>query len=267
MRWLYISLIAVTVPFVQIHSQVKGLSASKLVSLTTQPVPFHKIEFEPSFSFFSAHHRWTDSHERELLYSSKDSVEIAKELGFRFTYGVGKNTEVGSYITSNTGTIAFSLKHKFFDNSKVSFAALAGTTIFSQDGLYSRQLCNDENGISYIGGLIGNVILNEKWSADFDIQRQVFVKREFRSSCSNSFANFDLSYRPVPSIQLINSFNYYHGNDRAEKVQSDRFTITPGAAFESSDHFIVVVGVPMDVWGRNAEIFKGVSFALTILFD
>jgi hypothetical protein len=95
----------------------------------------------------------------------------------------------------------------------------------------------------------------------------VFVKKGLRSSCSNTFANFDVSYRPIPAIQFINSFNYYHGNDKAENILSDRFTITPGAAFESSDHFIVVVGIPMDVWGRNAEIFKGLSFALTILFD
>ncbi len=267
MRCFFILLMVVIIPFSQIKSQVKGLSASKLVSLTTQPVPYHKIEFEPSFSFFSAHHRWTNSHERELLYNSKDSIEIAKELGFRFTYGVGENTEVGSYITSNTGTIAFSVKHKFFDNSKVSFAGLAGTTIFSQDGLYSRQLCNNENGISYIGGLIGNIIMNDKWSADFDIQNQMFIKKGIHSSCNNTFANLDVSYRPIPSLQLINSFNYSHGSVNAERMGSDRFTLTPGVALESSDHFIVVVGLPLDVWGRNAEIYKGMSFALTILFD
>ena len=265
MRYLIILLIGIFPA--KVYSQVKGLSASKLVSLSTQSVPYHQIEFEPSFSFFSANERWTNSHDREQLYRQDDSIALAKELGFRFTYGIGNKTELGSYITSNTSTIAVSVKHKFFDNSKVSFAGLGGVNIYSGDGVYSRQLCTDENGTSVVAGLIGNIELSEKWSADMDAQSQVFLNKDFNADCQNTFANLDVSFRAAKKLQVINSFNYYRGNDKAGNIINERFTITPGAVFESSGQFIVVVGFPVDVWGRNTEIYRGISFALTILFD
>lgn len=64
----------------------------------TQSVPLKQIEFEPSFSFINAKKRWTTSGKRENLFNKSESLALAKELGFRFTYGIGSKTEVGEIL-------------------------------------------------------------------------------------------------------------------------------------------------------------------------
>lgn len=267
MNKIYVLLLLLAIPFVKVDGQVKGLSASKLVALSASTVALNHLEFEPSFSFFRAENRWNSYGKKEQLYQSADSVLLSKELGFRFTYGLGEKTEIGSYICSDAGTVAISAKHRFVEKTGLMVAAFGGGSLYTSNEIYERNVCSEENGMATSLGAVSSFSISPKWSSDADFQVQQIFNDHWNSRCFGLFSNVDVSYRPKESLQLIASFNYFYGKKKDEKYTVNRFSITPGITIETASQFIVVVSFPNDVLGRNMEAFKGISFALTIMLN
>lgn len=257
----YIITVTLTNPAI---GQVGGLSASKLNTLCTDPVPKNKMEFEPSFSFSRAKKQWDESRNKEYLFSSPDSTIHETGLGLRFTYGIIKNMEIGISVPTDLSSYSFGAKYRFAGNDHISVASILGTTInCSHHGFDSKQPSDDER-TTIAGGAVLTIQFNDELGIDLDAQLQKPIRTTLDGYHTGYYLNMDVGYKVIKTLQLVAGLNYNQSYYEDMLQNNQALILNTGVTIEAAEQFILVIYSPVPLFGLNQIVPYGFGFALTI---
>jgi len=248
------------------YGQVQGLSAGKLSVPNTSTVPQFAIEFEPSFSFgFSTKH-WNEAGWTAHSFQRGDSISVASELNFRFTYGVQDNLEIGTSMPSNLHSFGVGTKFRFWEITGNSAAIIAGVNFPLGNKNYST-VSNDASAEHFspavaIGGIFTHDFSDaDSW--DFTIHRQYHLTS---GSSSDTYIFSEFGKYLTPDFQVCGGI-IYENHSFGNSDNQHKLAANAGVTIEYAKSFIIVLNTPIDLFGKNMEKSIGFSFALTILFE
>ncbi len=259
---------------VNVFGQIAGVSASKLLNVCTDPVPPKTIEFEPSVAVgFSKGFYNSDSKFNSYL-KNQDSLNVASNLSFRFTYGVMKNLEIGFLVPASMNDICIGAKYKFPFSFKKSttFGALAGVNLPLGNKGY-RLSENKNNGELFTYGIAGGVIISHFFTKDFSVDFNAVTQKNFPSATNKDFntsaffAGADFGYYFIKGIQAIIGFNYSSFDFNDENLRRYSFVLDFGFTIEQAKNFLLVLNTPVTIAGKNIDKTFGFGFALTTTID
>lgn len=245
-------------------AQIGGISASKLTTLCTQPVPVKAIEFEPTFGFSYSNEMWNETGKLIKTFETKDSVATSSKFGFRFSYGAIKNLEIGLTLPVDISSINCGMKYKLPFGNKVSFALLTGFNFPVGNQILSKNYRRSENTATYIGGLIMTYNFNEKLSIDADAQYQKYIKNISEKHKNDIFINTEIGYFIADNIQFVIGLNNFFTTFENSNSNSFLISLNPGITIERAENFILVLNTPIDLTGKNTDKTAGFGLALTI---
>ena len=248
-------------------SQIGGLSASKLGTLSTETVSVNKIEFEPFFGFSYACCHFNENRSETPLFASNDSLQIFSDLGLRFTYGVINNLEIGISLPIDVSTISFGAKYKLPIEGNHTFGILAGYNTLLGNNIFVRKNSINETTPAFVGGMIMSSKFSDKFSIDFMAQYQMHTILTANSHKNGYFISADAGYYLLKEIDFIIGMYYYFIDSENNSNSKSLFTINPGITIERAENFILVLNTPFDIFGKNEYKTTGFSLALTILLD
>ena len=249
------------------YSQVGGLSASKLGTLCTETVPAQTIEFEPFFGFASSTSFFDTDNNVQDLFLSGDSTQFFSSTGFRFSYGLMKNLEIGVSLPVDVSSVGFGAKYKLPIEGNFTLGILAGYNAIIGNDIYVRRNSTLESTSAIVGGLIMTYEFSDKFSTDFNIQYQTHTNSTTEGHGNGMFVSSDFGYYLVENVNFIMGMNYFY-KDLAEPDHSSQlFTLNPGIAIEKAENFILVLNSPIDLFGKNEFKTVGFGLALTIILD
>ena len=247
-------------------SQVGGLSASKLVTLSVDVVDHHKIEFEPAFAHFNSNGNWDSDGQLHDLFGSSDSVRHTTGFNFRFTYGLWDKLEIGASISTDLQRSNWGLRYIVYSKRKLGFALIAGANIPFDNKDFDKSIRLADNLTSVGGGVVMTTQFNENLSLDFNAQYQAFIKETNEKHKGSYYFNAELGYYLFKhQFQIIGGLGYQQSvfNEFTDKV----LTVFPGVTIETGKNYIIVISAPFDIYGENSIKNTGFVFALTLTFD
>ena len=249
-------------------AQVGGISASKLATLCTETVPYKSIEFEPMFSFSYSNQLWDKDGKLEYAFSSRDSIIVSSEFGFRFSYGVLKNLEIGVAAPAAMSSLSWGAKYRIPLGEKYCCGILAGFNLPLGNGIFSKNSQYSDVTPSIAGGIVTTFnIIEEKLCIDFDVQYQKYVKQVDDKHLGDIFLNSDIGYFITKNIQMVAGINYSETRFEQKMNNSYLLTLNTGLTIECAENFILVLNAPFDLAGKNVYKSKGFGMALTILIN
>ncbi len=266
MKKLSLSILITLFSF-NLYAQVGGLSASKLGTLCTTAVPEGSIEFEPFFGYALSTNLFDSNGDVQPLFSTSDSTMKFSASGFRFSYGLMKNLEVGVSLPVDVSEIRFGAKYKLPLEGKLTMGLLAGYNTLVGNQIYARRNAAHEMTPSYVGGLILTYEFTDKLSIDMDAQYQKHTLITNLGHTHGYYINSDIGYYFMEKVNLIVGFNYYFKAYNESINNSHLLTLNTGIAIEKAEHFILVLNAPFDILGKNEYQTKGFGLALTIILD
>jgi hypothetical protein len=232
---------------------VGGISNSKVVVPSADPVEKGSFEIEPSFGL-------------EFTDDGIDTVRF--EAAGRFTLGALSNLEIGTSVgylniedselidtDRDFGDIEAGLKYRFLDEGKHSPFSLAyeGGVTFPTSG-------EDAPWVFEIGGLILTKNFSERSSIDADI---VFALIE--DDAWSLVTEIGYGYFIVPWFQPVIEMAYaYENRDNEDGVSV--LNITAGFTAPLTEWFTIIIGVTPDIYTKNVENKVILSSAFTFLF-
>jgi len=224
---------------ISLYSQIGGLSASKLNTITAESVAKNQIEFEPAFSITAT---------KGFGYNRFDSPIYNNSFGFRFTYGAFKNTEFGFSVPFDMSNFQFGSKFMFFSKDQISSAFFGGLNID-----FSTTIPEYQAG--------GGVILSTQNSEIFSTDLQIGYIYSFHEYNPNGFyVNMDNGVY-IGKIQYILGANFLKNIDL---ISNYELWLTPGITIEPAKNFLLVLMYPFTVWGDYYYTRRSFNFALTI---
>lgn len=250
-----------------VYSQVGGLSASKLGTLCTAPVPEGTIEFEPFFGYALSSNQFDSDGKVQDLYSTSDSTMSFAGSGFRFSYGLMKNLEVGITVPIDVSAVSFGAKYKLPMEGKLTMGLLAGYNTVIGNQVYDRRSSIYEETPAFVGGFIMTYDFSDKFSIDFDAQYQKHTYETLGGHSNGVFLNSDIGYYLMEKVNFIVGLNYNYKIFDNSDDDSYLLTINTGIAIERAENFILVLNAPFDLMGKNEYRTKGFGLALTIMLD
>ncbi|NOX16761.1 MAG: transporter [Chlorobi bacterium] len=256
----------------EVYSQVGGLSASKLSTLTTTTVPNSSVEFEPSIGVGFTRNMWNSDGALVPISAEDDSIFVGSNLFFRFTYGVSERLEIGATVPSDVNFLSFGAKYFIPFDEKLSFGVVAGVNAPIGNGgyrVFNKSINHLEYDPALAFGVIVSYLFNKDFSLDFDTQYQYHpgAKDEISLNAFDVFVNSDLGYYFVNGIQGIIGINYSGYFTGENNLGSYRVAMNVGATIERAKNFILVFSFPFDIIGKNTNRYYGFSLALTIMID
>jgi hypothetical protein len=252
---------------VNAYSQVSGLSASKLGTLCTAPVPEGTIEFEPFFGYASSTNFFDSNGDVQPLFSTADSTMKFSGSGFRFSYGLMKDLEIGISLPIDVSEVSFGAKYKLPLEGNLTMGLLAGYTTLIGNQVYDRRDAIHEMTPSFVGGFIMTYEFSEKLSIDFDAQYQKHTQETFDGHTHGFYLNSDIGYYLMDRVNFIAGLNYGYKVFNASIDNSSLLTLNTGIAIEKAENFILVLNAPFDLFGKNEYQTTGFGLALTIILD
>jgi len=247
-------------------SQIGGLSASKLASLTTKTVDYKKIEFEPGFFHSRSGRYWDSNGELKNIYATSDSLTAVSGMYFRFTYGLWKDMEAGFSISSDLSIAQLGFMYQFLKKSKFGLAGIAGVNIPLGTRTIDQRVRATSNLMQLGVGIVTTYDFTENLSLDFTGSFMRFIKETEERDKGGFYLNTDLGYYLFDhQLQIVGAAAYQYIKD--EKGSHQVFTINPGVTIETGKKFIIVVSFPYDVYGKRESKNTAVNFALTLVFD
>ncbi|MCD4772735.1 MAG: hypothetical protein K8R41_05050 [Bacteroidales bacterium] len=250
-----------------IFAQVSGLSASKLGTLTTATVPEGTIEFEPFFSYALSNYSFDNNGNRQPLFSTSDSTMKFSFLGFRFSYGLMKNLEIGITLPIDVSEVNFGAKYKLPLEGKFSMGLLAGYNTIMGNRIYVCRNAVHKVTPAYVGGVIMTYDFSDKFSIDFDAQYHKHKKTTLSGHTNGFHINSDIGYYLMEKVNFIVGLNYNYQVYNVNIDDSYLLTLNTGLAIERAEHFILVINAPFDILGKNEYKTNGFGLALTIMLD
>lgn len=260
-------LIAMMMSFMS-YSQVMGISASKLASISATTAEKNQIEFEPGLGYFWATKYYDDNGNLKSFSPDGDSTNIYQDMAFRITYGITKKFEAGIFIASDMSYFSFGAKYHLFTVNTFSGAIMAGGTFANKSDIVAVNSGIFGKTISFATGLAFSNEFSEKLSLDFDFQYQN-IRDDKVGFSDDFFANAELSYAFKNKNELIGGFSYINNNhtDEFDGRKSNLLTFNVGAAIKTGKMFELVFYTPIAIAGKNHDRINGFSFALTIFID
>ena len=243
-------------------SQVGGISASKLATLSAGTVPAHKIEFEPSFGIEWSGRHWNMQGNLQNTFLSSDSMAVASGFGFRFSYGATEKLEIGTAMPFDLSEISFGAKYNFLNNGRMALSALLGTNAMLGNTIYNKT----EQEISLAGGFVYTLAFTEQMGIDFVVQSQKHFRTPGSENIADIFIDLDYGYYVIESLQLCTGFNYSYTSVN-QTTANQRLIFNAGITFEPANNFLMVFSVPFDIYGINQDKATGFTFALTVTLE
>lgn len=262
MRKIYLIFLFLFFTFINVKSQIGGISASKLATLCAGTVPNKGIEFEPAFGFGYSSRYWDNDGNLQNLSASGDSVFVNSGFGFRFSYGAYENLEIGTAFPADMSGISFGAKYKIPFESKISIAALLGTNIPLGNQFFDTKNRSYDFSTSAVGGIVMTYDFTDNFAIDFDLQYQDFIQKVEGTHNNDMFVNCDIGYYITEGFQVIIGANYQQYNYTDTEISL--LTLNPGVTIERAENFLLVLNFPYDITGKNIEQSAGFGFALTI---
>ncbi|MBT6688052.1 MAG: hypothetical protein HN704_09535 [Bacteroidetes bacterium] len=249
------------------YSQVGGLSASKLGTLCADVVPVQTIEFEPFFEFSSTSNIFDNNGEKKALFSTKDSIQFFSSMGFRFSYGLFKNFEIGVSLPVDVSTISFGAKYKLPFERKFSAGLLAGYNTIIGNSVYQKKKSIYAETPAMIAGIITTYEFSDKFSFDFNAQFHKHIYTIIGGHNYGYSLSSDFGYYIIEDVNFIIGANY--SQNKFDDIGNDSYllTINPGIAIEKAKNFILVLNTPLSLLGKNEYKTSGFGLALTIMLD
>ncbi len=248
-------------------AQVAGVSASKLTAIDATLVSAKTLEAEPSFAYLYSKKAFDNNGHLYPVSLDSDSAIILKDLFFRFTYGVNKRLEIGTFITSNLSSVSFGAKYRFLQHKKFLAAALLGVNFsnVSNFGLRKTGFFGKYMGVTT--GVALTSCFSPRFSLDITGQYQkTFCYDGFISD--NYFLDSELGYYVFNgTLQLIGGFSFQYNRFKNGDPDTYRLTLHPGVTIETGKSFIIVFYTPIDIVGRDMGRFTGFSFAFTFAIN
>ena len=250
------------------YSQVLGISASKLASISATTAVKNQVEFEPGFGYYWATKYYDKNGKLQDLSSESDSTHVFQEMAFRVTYGITNKFEAGLLIAADMSSVSLGLKYHLFTINSFSGGILAGGTFANESDIVAVNSGIFGKTVSLATGLAFTNEFSDKLSLDFDIQYQCI--RDDKVSYSNDFfANAELAYIFSNRNQLIGGFSYTNNNHthRYDGHNNQLLTFNLGAAIMTGEMFEIVFYTPITIVGKNFDRLNGLNFALTIFIN
>ncbi len=245
-------------------AQVLGISASKLATYDANLVPKYKLEVEPSFTYLYSH-QWFNNHNHLLPFNvADDSSMIMRNFYMRFTLGLGKNLEVGTFINADMSSFSFGAKYRIFQHEKSGLVLLAGTTFSRESDLIYRSAGFYGKTLSLAGGFAFTQQFSPRLSWDTDLQYQNILSRN-ESITDNIFLDSEVGYYVYDHrLQVIAGLSFNYNNHKPDQHDTYRLTFNPGVTIETGKSYIIVVYFPVDLTGNEVERTYGFSLAFTL---
>ncbi len=250
------------------YSQVLGISASKLASISATTAVKNQVEFEPGFGYYWATKYYDENGKLQELSAEGDSIHVFQNMAFRITYGITNKFETGLLIASDMSSVSFGLKYHLFSINSFSGGIMSGGTFANESDIVAVNSGIFGKTVSLATGLAFSNEFSEKLSLDFDFQYQCI--RDYDVSYSNDFfANAELSYIFNNTNQVIGGFSYTSNNHthRYDGHNNQLLTFNLGAAIMTGKMFEIVFYTPITIVGKNYDRLNGLNFALTIFIN
>lgn len=244
-----------------------GISASKLRTLNAASVEQGNLEFEPSFGFANSKNYFDENQKVQPLFSSADSTQKFSGFGFRITYGIMKNMEIGVSMPTDMSEMKLGGKYRLPFDGKWKFSLLGGYNMILGNKVFTLRNTLHETTPSAILGFAMTYDINEKFSIDFDAQYQKHTVKTIDGHSQGIYLNTDAGYYIFDGINFIVGVNYNCQNYTTTELNSFVFSINAGLAIERAKNFILVLNAPFDILGKNEYQTKGFGMAVTILLD
>jgi len=249
------------------YSQVGGISASKLGTLCTTTVSEGVIEFEPFFNYALSSNIFDSNGQVQELYSTPDSTMNFASSGFRFSYGLIDNLEIGVSVPVSVSEVSFGAKYKLPLKGKLAMGILAGYNTIIGNQVYDRRNAIYEQTPAFVGGIILTYDFTDDLSLDFDAQYQKHTQSTIGGHTDGVFLNSDIGYYFFEKINFIIGLNYHYKVFDNSNDDSYLLTLNTGITIEKAKNFILVLNAPFDLMGKNEYRTKGFGLALTIILD
>ncbi len=250
----------------KLFAQIGGLSGSKLISYTVDVVDDRKIECEPAFYYLASDKYWDNEHHLTGRFSTSDSIEKNSGMGFRFTYGLWDKMEVGLSVTSVISSASVGLRYVILQKDKYALAAMTGLNIPLGNGVFNKNIRFAERAFAAGAGAVGTINPNSNLSIDLQAQYMGYLEKTADDDKGGLYLSADAGYYIMNhTFQLIGAAGFYSVKNKEGSHQV--VTLDPGFTVETGKSFIIVVGFPFDVYGKNEAKNTGFSFALTITLD
>lgn len=248
-------------------AQVTGISASKLVAYDATIVPKYTLEVEPSFSYLYSHQLFNNNSHLQPLNIADDSSFVMNNFYMRFTLGLGKNLEVGTFINADMSSFSFGAKYRLFQHKKSGLVLLAGTTFSRQSDWVYRTAGFYGKTLSLAGGFAFTQQFFSRLSWDTDLQYQNIMSRN-KSITDNLFLDSELGYYVYDHrLQIIGGLSFNYNNHKLDQHDTYRLTFNPGITIETGKSYIIVIYFPIDLLGNEIERTYGFSLAFTLGID
>ena len=247
-------------------SQIGGLSGSKLISYTVDVVDNKKIEFEPAFYHFTSSKEWDGASRLQNCYSTPDSMAYTTGMGFRFTYGLWNKMEMGLSVSTDLDAASMGVRYVLFQKQKGALAVMGGLNIPLGNAPANRKIHHAGNTPTTGVGIVGTLDFSPRLSLDANAQYMGYLTKVDGQNTSGYYLSTDIGYYFFDhTLQLIGSAGFFNTHDNTGNHQV--LELDPGFTVETGKNFIIVVGFPFDVYGKNSTKNSGFSFALTITLE
>jgi len=250
-----------------LYAQVGGLSASKLGTYCTETVPAQNIEFEPFFSYAATNHYFDKNGNIQDLFETEDSVQFFSSFGFRFSYGLFKDFEIGVVTPIDISRVSFGAKYKLPFGNKLTYGVMFGYNSVIGNAVYVKRNAAHESTSAFAGGIIMTYEANSRFGLDINAQYQKHINTTVDGHSEGVYASMDMGYYLIQDVSFILGMNYFYKKYDTHENNSNLFTLSPGITIEKAKNFILVISAPLDVMGKNEYKTSGFSLALTILLD
>jgi len=251
-----------------IYSQIAGVSNDKLIVVNPAAIDTRTFEFEPGFGYIWSKKSFDGDGKLVPHTSENDSILVLQALGFRFTYGFAKNFEMGAIVTSTLDAFSLGIKYSFVNNDKFNAGAFLGTNFSNESDFAFRNTGIFGQTASVVGGFafMNRFGKTQRLSLDYDIQYQNTFNAN-QSFSDDIFAAAELGYMFKKAVQLIGGFTYRYHNYKTGDPDSWLLTWNMGITTKPGKMFVLILNVPVDIAGRNADRFTGFQIVLTIGLD
>jgi len=245
-------------------AQVSGVSASKLTALDATLVSANTLEAEPSFTYLYGKSAFDNDGKSYPVSSDPDSAVILKYMFFRFTYGVGKNLEIGTFVTANLSSISFGAKYRFVQYRKFLGVALLGINFSNESNFSIRKTGFFGKSIGIATGVALTNNFTPRFSLDVSAQYQNSFCYE-GSLSDDYFFDSDCGYYIFhQTLQLVAGFSFQYNHYKTGNPDAYLLSFHPGVTIETGKSFIIVFYTPIDLMGKNVGNFTGFSLAFTM---
>ena len=211
--------------------------------------------------------QWNSNYESNPLFLSNDSSCLETELGFRLSYGLFNNFEIGMYIPVNTSCIGTGFKYNFFNKEKISLAGISGINIHTGNNTYNTKIDYSDKTTSINGGIALSYVFSDKLSIDINGQIHKHIRKTLDNHLYDTFISSDIGYYIIEGLQLVASINYSNEIYNHNTQNTELLMLNTGITIETADNFILVLNTPIHIIGKNNLMAKGFGMALTICID